>query len=239
MADTRKRIRICADVSEDDHQRYLRVMGNDTHGQCMHKLLDTYDASHDTTITVTPETILDLLNCTMAERAEINDAIALNNLDGWQLLHNGFMREVRIHNTQAKKLPHVDFESMDATGRGKKNRLRGSTDLRIKRCIEDLMQHNVAQTHHMDVIYITKGIVQDATKAQSDYVADYFERHKDELDAHHQSLGIGSHEAGVHHNRMRSRYLREQAKRNGAGRVPLGEQTKVTADTENEENGTF
>src|SRR5262245_12238839 len=98
-----------------------------------------------------------------------------------------------------------------AYGTMRKNRLRGSTAIRIKRFVDDLMEHNLAAEHQWQITYITKGIVRDATKIDTTAISQYFTDHAAELDAHHAAMGFTSEKAGIHHNRMRKRQLNEQA----------------------------
>jgi hypothetical protein len=228
MDTQKKRPRIEGNLTQETYARYEQMkhrLGFTTKGKprsnqkgegnderCIRTLLDAFETNQKTVVEVTPANILDLLKCSASELNEITEALELDYIDFWTMLRNGFLREVRINNTQAQKLKAIDLN--DTSDRAT-NRIRGSAYVRVKQCVDMLMQANLDAKHPMDIVYITRGIVQDATKTHSDYVTEYFKQHEAELEAHHRDMGISSHTAGIRHNRLRARHVRDQRSKNG------------------------
>jgi hypothetical protein len=151
-------------------------------------------------------------------RHAIEIALARDPNRFWEWLRHGLEREVRLQNNDAAKLPHADFNATTinaAYGEMRSNRIRGSSDIRIKQFIDKIMEANLQAETQWDIVFITRGIVRDATKIDTTAIGKYFDEHADELDAHHQSVGIGSVKAGIFHNRMRKRHLQEKGRGNG------------------------
>jgi len=208
-------------LSDETIAKYSRVKnamglsGSGSDEQCLARLLDHFEGQG--TIELSVNNIVGLLDLSASEMDEVAQAVNVDHVDFWQMLHNGLLREVRIQNTQAAKLKTMDLADIPIGKDGRSgNRIRGSAQLRIQTCVAELMRQNLEAKHALDLLYITRGIVQDLTKSHSDFVSQWFSEHEAELEAHHQSLGITSHTAGIAHNRLRARWLREQEKTPGS-----------------------
>lgn len=193
-------------------------------------LMNRYEQS---TLDVTPDAVLRLLGYTeqeltalpprlqrerLAEQADIIAVLDHASSDFWDILRRGLVYQARKDQTLTTKLAQLDpatLDELDASGLARKNRVPGSSAVRIQACVDQLIQQNLAATTALDLLYITRGIVQSLTRVNSDLVSQWFDDHASELEAHHHACGIGSHKAGVQHNRMRARHHRLQMKKNG------------------------
>ena len=238
MPARKRELRIHGTFQPDTYARYHRVKESlaetpkkVTDEQCHKALLDAWEQGP---ILTSPDDVLNLIGYKPSEiealtsdkekfarqqgRHAIEVALARDPNHFWEWLRHGLEREVRLLNTDAAKLPHADFDATTinaAYGEMRSNRIRGSSDIRIKQFIDKIMEANLQAETQWDIVYLTRGIVREATKIDTTAIAKYFDAHANELDAHHQSVGIGSVKAGIFHNRMRKRHLQEKGRGNG------------------------
>jgi hypothetical protein len=238
MPARKRELRIHGTFQPDTYARYHRVKESlaetpkkVTDEQCHKALLDAWEQGP---ILTSPDDVLNLIGYKPSEiealtsdkekfarqqgRHAIEVALARDPNHFWEWLRHGLEREVRLQNTDAAKLPSADFDATTvnaAYGEMRRNRIRGSSDIRIKQFIDKIMEANLHAETQWDIVYITRGIVRDATKIDTTAIAKYFDAHADELDAHHESVGIGSTKAGIFHNRKRKTHLQEKGGGNG------------------------
>jgi hypothetical protein len=157
------------------------------------------------------DTLIQLLECTAEEIAEINQALEGPHTDIWSFLKEGLLKTVRHRNAYTSSSP----ETSAAQAQLRKSQKHGA-DAQIATVVAQLMYENEHAEHTLQQVYISAKTIETIAHVNTHTAIEYCTTHRAELDEHHASiLGIVSAKHGARHNLLRAQWARAQ--REGSG----------------------
>lgn len=120
-------------------------------------------------------TLPELEQYTVAERKEINDAVANSGLTLEAIIKEGTLQRARYLNSIAESQAKLETMSESEL---KKATFKGASRHRISQAVEQIRQHNDQQTEKKNKVCITRGIVFKITGSNRSNINKFFDEYQ-------------------------------------------------------------